>query len=322
MDREKRMEIRTDLALEEKESIHAEGMEVGGVSLREWKEGQGAFRITEVVVQNESGARAMGKPVGRYLTLEAEGLRWAEESYLQDFAMELARQLRRMSQRFALAPEGNILVVGLGNEAVTPDALGARVVSHLKISRHLRKEEREELFGQARSISALVPGVMAQTGMETAEILRGVVKESKPSLVLVVDALAARSVSRLGNTIQLSDTGISPGSGVGNHRSEISEKTLGVPVLALGVPTVVGAAAIAQDTFHALLQVLAKEERLQEYAAYMERMQAEEQYALIRELLEPEFGSLYVTEPDIDETVRKLGLLLAEGIHQAFYASL
>ena len=159
---------------------------------------------------------------------------------------------------------------------------------------------------------------MAQTGMETAEIIRGVVKETKPDLMIVIDALAARSVHRLGCTIQLADTGIRPGSGVGNHRCELTKKSLGIPVLAIGVPTVVGAAAIVFDTIQALIQALQSEKSTKGMGDYLDGRNGEEQYALIRELLEPEFGPLYVTPPDIDETVKELSFTISEGIHRAF----
>lgn len=313
----KNFEIRTDLALEEKESFPGDGGEIHGVSLREWTNGQGQFKLTEVVVLDEAGSRAMGKPVGTYMTLEAEQFKRRDENYRSELSRELARQTRRLMERKGVKADCDILVVGLGNEAVTPDALGPRTLSHLKISRHLQKSQREKLFGSAHSLSALVPGVMAQTGMETAEIIRAVVRETKPGAVFVIDALAARSVKRLGNTIQLSDAGISPGSGVGNHRCAITEEVLGIPVIAIGVPTVVGAAAIAHDTMGALIQVLHRDSVTQSIGDYMEAMEPEEQYALIHEILEPEFGSMYVTEPDIDETVRQMGQLIADGIHEA-----
>ena len=312
-------EIRTDLALEEKESFPGDGGEIHGVSLKEWQDKEGNFKITEVIVLDEEGAQAMGKPVGTYMTLEAKNLKWREQEYHTELAKELARQIARLMKKQHIREEGDILVVGLGNEAVTPDSLGPMVVSQLRISRHLKKKYRQEMFGSSRSVSALVPGVMAQTGMETAEIIRGVVQETKPDMVLVIDALAARSVRRLGNTIQLSDTGIAPGSGVGNHRSAITEEVLGVPVLAVGVPTVVGAAAIAHDTVGALIQVLHREQITENIGQYIENMDPEEQYAFIREILDPELGNRYVTEPDIDETIRQLGALISDGIHRAVY---
>ena len=167
-------------------------------------------------------------------------------------------------------------------------------------------------------ISGIVPGVMAQTGMESAEILKGIIHETKPDLIIAIDALAARSVKRLGTTIQLTDTGIHPGSGVGNHRHSLTEESLGVPVMAIGVPTVVGAAAIVHDTVSAMIGALSKSMETKGMGDFVGSMSSDEQYDLIRELLEPEFGPLYVTPPDFDETVKQLSYTISEGIHLAF----
>lgn len=160
---------------------------------------------------------------------------------------------------------------------------------------------------------------MAQTGMETAEILKGIIHQTRPQLLIVIDALAARSVRRLGTTIQLTDTGIHPCSGVGNHRHSLTKDSLGIPVLAIGVPTVVGAAAIVHDTVSALINALSQSESTKATGKWVGDMDSEEQYELIRELLEPEFGPLYVTPPDIDETVKQLSFTISEGIHRAVF---
>ena len=158
--------------------------------------------------------------------------------------------------------EVSVLVVGLGNRAVTPDSLGPRVADNLSITRHILKEYGKFAFGKegVNSVSSIVPGVMAQTGMESMEIVAGVVKETKPDFVIAVDALAARNTKRLNRTIQVTDTGINPGSGVGNHRHGLNEKSLGVPVIAIGIPTVVDAATIVNDTMSSLLTALSQNE--------------------------------------------------------------
>lgn len=309
-----KMEVRTDLALEEKERFPGDGGEVKGVSLREWYHQERQIKITEVKILNEKGAKAMGKEMGTYLTIEARDLDRKGETFRQKLADELAGQIRKLTKA------GKVLVVGLGNLYVTPDSLGPRVLQHLHVTRHYDGQYGAGFLtshGMA-SISGIVPGVMAQTGMETAEILKGVVKETKPELVIAIDALAARSVHRLGCTIQLSDTGIRPGSGVGNHRSGLTEETLGVPVLAVGVPTVVGAAAIVQDTIEAMVKALEMGTGTKGAGQYLSGLGPEEQYALIRELLEPEFGPMFVTPPDIDERVEQLGLVISEAIELAF----
>lgn len=329
-------EVRTDLALEERESYPGDGGEISGVSLREWHEEKSAVKLTEVKILDERGQRAMGKPCGTYLTLEADQLAEKDEGYHEEVAGELAKHIRQLAgqlmERESKNAEGltrevsdlrqvSILVVGLGNSFVTPDALGPKVISHLEVTRHLNQQYGENFCRKRKLpvLSGLVPGVMAQTGMETAEILKGVIHETGPDLLIVIDALAARSIRRLGTTIQLTDTGIHPGSGVGNHRHRLTRESLGVPVLAIGVPTVVGAAAIVHDTVNTMIQALAGSMATKGMGEFVRDMEPDEQYDLIRELLEPEFGRLYVTPPNIDEMVEQLSFTISEGIHQAVF---
>lgn len=318
-ERRKAFEIRTDLALEVRENVLKDSKEISGVSVHEWSENMGICKITEVKVLDQDGSKKMGKPVGTYLTLEAEDIKGRKQEERDRIAEILGQEIYHLLKEQGIENGSHILVVGLGNESVTPDALGPRTLSHLIISGHLEEKERKKMFGDGCFLSALTPGVMAQTGMETAKILQGVVKETKPDAILVIDALAARSVRRLGNTIQLSDTGIHPGSGVGNHRQAIDKDTFGIPVLALGIPTVVGTAAVAQDTLGALIEVLERENVTKHIGEYLKQLDTQEQYEWIREILAFEFGSMYVTEPDIDETIRQLALLLSDGIHRAVY---
>ena len=326
-DEKMQFEVRTDLALEEKESFPGDGGEVKGVSLREWSDAASDMKITEVKILDEQGAKAMGKPKGTYLTLEAAQLTEKDEDFHREISEELACQLKKLVDQTCQGKlsEGkgpvHVLVVGLGNQSVTPDSLGPEVIGNLQVTRHLWSQYGEEFCRDKNFpvISGIVPGVMAQTGMETAEILKGVISETKPDLLIAIDALAARSVRRLGTTIQLTDTGIHPGSGVGNHRHSLTFESLGIPVLAIGVPTVVGAAAIVHDTVNTMIRTLASNASTKGMGNFMEEMNSDEQYELIRELLEPEFGSLYVTPPDIDETVKQLSFTISEGIHGAFF---
>lgn len=267
----------------------------------------------------------MGKPVGTYLTLEAPGLAKKDEDFHKEVVEELAKQLRLLFGKHGIraGEDGlpKILVVGLGNPDATPDSLGPRVLDNLQMTRHFSLEYGEEFCHQNGYpiLSGITPGVMAQTGMETAEIVRGVIEQTGPEAVLVVDALAARSVRRLGVTVQLADTGIHPGSGVGNHRNSLTEESLGVPVFALGVPTVVGAAAIVHDTVGAMVETLQQSTSTKPYGEFMDQLKPEEQYELIREILEPEFGPMYVTPHNIDETVQRLSFTISEAIHGAFF---
>ncbi len=317
-------EVRTDLALEERESCPGDGGEIAGVSLREWKEEKSQVKLTEVKILDENGARAMGKPQGTYLTLEADQMAQKDEDYHELVSEELAKHIRQLIRDITGEERENslkILVVGLGNPSVTPDALGPKAVGHLQVTRHLDQQYGEG-FCRKRGLpvlSGIVPGVMAQTGMETAEILQGIIGETRPDLLIAIDALAARSIRRLGTTIQLTDTGIHPGSGVGNHRHSLTKESLGIPVLAIGVPTVVGAAAIVHDTVNTMIETLSVSMSTKGMGDFVQEMSPDEQYDLIRELLEPEFGSLYVTPPNIDELVGHLSFTISEGIHQAVF---
>ncbi len=324
MERHNGFAIRTDLALEMRERFEERAGEITGVRVRERFCRKSQVKLTEVQILNEAGARKMGKPQGTYLTLEADRLAKTDEDYHARISEELAGRLQRMMETMTGSCTPALLVAGLGNRSVTSDSLGPRVVENLQVTRHLEGQYGTG-FLRERSlpvISGIAPGVMAQTGMETAEILQGIIRETKPELVIAVDALAARSVRRLGTTIQLTDTGIHPGSGVGNHRRSLTKESLGVPVLAIGVPTVVGAAAIVHDTISALVKALAEQEQTRSAGGWIEHRTPEEQYQLIQELLEPEFGALYVTPPDIDQSVKQLSFTISEGIHQAIFSGM
>ncbi|MCI9535626.1 MAG: GPR endopeptidase [Lachnospiraceae bacterium] len=294
-----------------------EGGVVGYVDRNKAKQ----VKLTEVKILDQRGAKAMGKPKGTYLTLEADQLAEKDEDYHEQVSEELAKHIRRLISHMVQGEEWKILVVGLGNPSVTPDALGPKAVGHLQVTRHLEQQYGEGFCREKGLpvLSGIVPGVMAQTGMETAEILKGIIEETKPDLLIAIDALAARSIRRLGTTIQVTDTGIHPGSGVGNHRHSLTKESLGVPVLAIGVPTVVGAAAIVHDTVNTMIETLANNMATKGMGDFIQEMSSDEQYDLIRELLEPEFGSLYVTPPNIDEMIGRLSFTISEGIHQAVF---
>ena len=213
------------------------------------------IRVTKVIIETKNGAKAMGKPMGTYVTLEAPGMVEPEENYHQEISSELSRQLKDIIPN--VDKEQSVLIVGLGNRDVTADALGPNVADNLLITRHVVKEYGKAAYNKSRMnmVSSIVPGVMAKTGMESAEIIKGVVEQTKPTVIIVVDALAARSTKRLNRTIQITNTGIHPGSGVGNHRNALTQESLQVPVIAIGVPTVVDAATIVNDALADKAQV-------------------------------------------------------------------
>lgn len=310
--------IRTDLALEQKERFEADNVEIQGVILEEDYDEEREIRRTSVKIETENGAQIMGKPVGTYITLETPNLSVPDEGYHEEISEELLKCLEEFMNMNK--EEYSVLVVGLGNRKVTPDALGPYVADHLNITRHIIKEYGKYAMGEdkVQLISAIVPGVMGQTGMETVEIIRGVVRETKPDIVIAIDALAARNSKRLNRTIQISDTGINPGSGVGNHRNAITEETVGVPVIAIGVPTVVDAATIVNDTMENLIAALESSEALRGVGVVMQGYSGAEKYELIRELLSPHLNGLFVTPKDIDETVKRISYTISEALNMLF----
>lgn len=314
--------IRTDLAMEQKERFESDHVEVSGVVLEEEYDEEKEIKITTVRIETENGAKAMGKPVGTYLTLEAPNMAAADEGYHREISETLAGFLEKyMKDTEENQEKGySVLVVGLGNREVTPDALGPYVVDQLNVTRHIVQEYGRYAVekGGSRIVSAIVPGVMAQTGMESAEIIRGIVNETTPDLIMVIDALAARSTKRLNRTIQISDAGIHPGAGVGNHRSEITKDTMGIPVIAIGVPTVVDAATIVNDTMENFIMALETSETLKGVGVVLQGYNSAEKYELVKELIAPHLNGMFVTPKDIDDTVRRISYTISEAMNMLF----
>lgn len=294
--------VHTDLALEDKERYESDNVEISGVRVNEFYEEEQDIRVTEVEILTENGAKAMRKPIGTYITIEMANLIQADEEYRSAIAERIAKNVGKLLHLGN--EEYNALVVGLGNREVTPDALGPHTVESLNVTRHIVKEYGKYAFGEnaCQMVSAIAPGVMAQTGMETYEIVKGIVETTQPDCVLVVDALAARNTKRLNRTIQITDTGIRPGSGVGNHRNEISRETLGIPVIAIGIPTVVSADVIVQDTMEHLISVLEDDDK----------------YEMIQDLIAPHLYGMFVTPKDIDESIIQLSGTVATGLNFLF----
>ena len=309
-------QIRTDLALETQEKMQEDKVDLKGVRYFE-EEIDKNLVVSTVVIETENGAKTMGKPKGTYITIEAGNMDEEDEDYHREVSEQLARIIEKLIP--VKKEELSVLVVGLGNRAVTPDSLGPRVVDNLYITRHILNEYGRFAFGKEgmNRISSIVPGVMAQTGMESMEIVAAVVKETRPDFVIAVDALAARNTKRLNRTIQVSDTGINPGSGVGNHRHGLNEKSLGVPVISIGIPTVVDAATIVNDTMSTLLTALSQNEEWKRIGNSIQELNDAEKYELIRELLSPGLNIMFVTPKDIDESVKRLSFTISEGINMA-----
>lgn len=225
--------FRTDLALERREIFRKNNNleEIDGIEI-ENKEIDPNLKVTKVDITNQNGEQAIGKPIGTYITIDIQKLRLAEEAEIQKSAEILSEELKEIINKH-IESKDDILVVGLGNIYVTPDSLGPKVINDIDVTRHIIKYLQQYIDENSRPVSAISPGVLGTTGIETLEILEGVVKEIKPKLLIVIDALASRSIERISSTIQLSDTGIVPGAGVGNTRKEISKNTLGIPVIAI-----------------------------------------------------------------------------------------
>ena len=293
--------IRTDLALAATERFTEENVEIRGVEISEDYDEEKDVRTTVVKITTENGARTMGRPQGNYITIEAPGLSMSDGDYHREISEKLALHLKKLIH---LEREQSILVVGLGNSAITADSLGPHVVDNLYITRHMIREYGLKSMGKERMhrVSGIIPGVMAQTGMETSEIVQGIVAETKPDVVIAIDALAARSTRRLNRTIQITDTGINPGSGVGNHRVGLTEENLQVKVIGIGVPTVVDAATIVRDSMAHLLDAL----------------EETEQKEFLEEMISPHLHTMFVTPRDVDETVKYLSYTISEGLNIAF----
>lgn len=286
--------MRTDLALEARESIKGD-REIQGVVLEKEERADGKIKISTVEIQNEHGSRVMGKPQGTYITIEVEKM--DEEAVIQETVEQLGMLLNRDKKK-------KILVTGLGNRQITPDALGPWTIDQLFVTRHLIREYGEvfQRRNHMRDICAIAPGVMAQTGMETKEILQGVTGKIKPDAVIVIDALAARSVNRLNRTIQLTNTGINPGAGVGNNRKALNKETLGVEVIAIGVPTVVDAETIVEDRVGDSLKK----------AGFTQK----ECELFVKGIKEQKTKNMFVTSKDVDEEVKEMSYILSEALNR------
>lgn len=255
-------QVRTDLAVEAKDMyVEQEDTQVDqmqGINITERTENDIKISYVEI---DETGAKIIDKKPGTYVTLYADGVKRQDTKRQENAAALLAQELEKLLAKNKLSTDAKCLVVGLGNWNVTPDALGPMTIEKILVTSHLFNLDHESVSEGYRSVAAVTPGVMGLTGMETSDIIFGIVEKFKPELVIAIDALASRSIERINETIQLSDAGINPGSGVGNKRKEISQDTLGIPVFAIGVPTVVDAATITSDTIDLILKHFGREWR-------------------------------------------------------------
>lgn len=277
--------IRTDLAVELNEAVDKSDSRYSGVIVREHIDKVSLVKVTTLEIINEEGEKLFNRKAGIYITIEAEGLGENDDFYNERVIEIISGQIDTLI-RPCISKNNKLLVVGLGNRNVTADSLGPDVVDKLIINGHIHGEKDEISV----RLSALSPGVMAQTGIETSSIIKGIADEIDPGVIIVIDALAARNTQRLNKTIQISNRGINPGSGVGNHRTGITSDNIGVPVIAVGVPTVIDAATIIGDV-------------TKDY-----------------ENIPKHLSDMYVTPKDIDENIRITAEIIAESINELVYA--
>ena len=307
--------FRTDLASERRDiyqkANNVEG-QINGVE-SEQEEIDENLRVERVKITNEEGEKAIGKPVGTYVTVDIKGLKIAQEEELEKAATVVSRELVKIIDNH-IDKQGEILVVGLGNIYVTPDSLGPKVINDIEVTRHIINYLPQYVEEGTRMVSAISPGVLGTTGIETVEILKGIVDNINPKLLIVIDALASRSIERISSTVQISDTGIVPGAGVGNTRSEISKNSLGIPVVAIGIPTVVETAVLVNDSLDLFIEKLQEEAKSNDY---LNRLKEEDNYEEIKEALIPKEYNLIVTPKEIDELIENMTKIVATGINQS-----
>lgn len=305
--------FRTDLALERNEVYKEKNKlnEINGVSVN--NETINEVEISRIKILNEEGEKTLQKPAGTYITLDVKKLKLADEERLSKIAETVADELRKIVGEHVNETE-DILVVGLGNLYVTPDALGPKVVPEIEVTRHILEYMPSIMPEDTRPVSAISPGVLGVTGIETMEILKGVVQNVKPKLLIVIDALATRSIDRISSSIQIADTGIVPGAGVENTRKEISKKTLGIPVIAIGIPTVVDLATITNECIDIFI------ESLQEKAMsndYLNKLKENDNYEEIKEALVPKDYNMIVTPKEIDKLIENMSKIVSSAINMA-----
>ena len=306
--------FRTDLANERRDIYKKANQienEIEGIESEIEKVNE-TITIERVKITNNQGEKAIGKPIGNYITIDVKKLRIAQQEEIEKTADVLQKELKKIID-IHVDKEGS-LVVGLGNIYVTPDSLGPKVINEIEVTRHVIKYLPQYVEEGTREISAISPGVLGTTGIETLEILKGIVENVKPKIIIVIDALASRSIERISSTIQLSDTGIVPGAGVENTRAEISEKTLKVPVIALGIPTVVETAVLVNDCLDLLIEKLQEEAKSNDM---LNKIKQEDNYKEIKEALMPKEYNLIVTPKEIDDLIENMKDVVAMGINNS-----
>ena len=306
--------FRTDMAIERNDIYKKQNNienQIDGIETEEEEKDQ--IKISRVKILNEQGEKALAKPKGDYVTLDVKNIKTVDEEGIEKIAEILGDELREIIKKHISDTE-DILVVGLGNLYVTPDALGPKVVSEIQVTRHILQYMPSAMPEDTRPVSAISPGVLGITGIETMEILKGIVDNIKPKMLIVIDALASRSIERISSSIQIADTGIVPGAGVGNTRKEISIKTLGIPVIALGIPTVVDLASITNDCIDLFIESLQQKAMSNDY---LNKLREKDNYEEIKEALIPKDYNMIVTPKEIDKLIENMSKIVSKGINMS-----
>lgn len=308
---------RTDLALEAARTITEANSNAEGIEIKEEDCHLPDTKVTWVKITNNKGAKAVGKPIGNYITLESPYLKINDPDAHEAIISLFSKYLIKLHD---LDKDALVLVAGLGNSKVTPDSLGPKVISKILVTRHIKESLPVEINDSVRSVSAISPGVMGITGIETVEIIKGITEKISPDLIIAIDALAARQAERINSTIQMSDTGIAPGAGVGNRRPGLNKETLGIPVIAIGVPTVVDAATLVNDTLNYMLDSMIKETKNgSDFYKMLSDLNNSEKYELICHILDPYTENMFVTPKEVDSVINTLANIISNGINIALH---
>ncbi|MGO1469832.1 MAG: GPR endopeptidase, partial [Tissierella sp.] len=306
--------IHTDLAVESREIYKKENnIEVEGVAVK--VEEHENYSITLVEVLNDMGSKKIGKPIGKYITIDSSNLDNADEDLKDEISLVLGKVFKSLIKNHK---NDKVLIIGLGNWDISSDSLGPKVIERILVTRQYFVNFKKESDVSMANVAAVSPGVMGSTGVETFDIVKGIVEKIKPDIVVAIDALSSRKMDRISTTIQLSDIGINPGSGIGNKRKGLNQETLGVPVFALGIPTVVNAATMVNDTMDLIIDSMKETEGVgKEFYGLLDSLSKEDKYSLINEVLSPFMGNVIVTPKDIDVIIKDLSVIIANGLNIA-----
>ena len=307
--------FRTDLA-DERRDIYAKANkiedEIDGIETTS-EDINSNIKTSTVRVLNENGEKAIGKPIGTYITIDIKNIKIAGDDEIQLASEVLSNHLKALINNHINSMD-DILVVGLGNIYVTPDALGPKVINEIDVTRHLIKYLPQYVDENTRPVTAIAPGVLGTTGIETVEVIKGIVDNVKPKMIIAIDSLASRSIERISSTIQIADTGIVPGAGVGNTRKALNEENLGTKVIAIGVPTVVESAVLVNDSLDLFIGKLQNEAKSNDY---LNKLKEQDNYEEIKEALIPNNFNMIVTPKEIDQLIENMKDVVARGINFA-----